>query len=227
MIAGIQKLSLLDYPGKIACTIFTSGCNFRCPFCQNADLVLPERGKPPRVEEAEVFSFLEKRRGILEGVCVTGGEPLIHERLEGFLRAIKALGFFVKLDTNGSFPERLKALVEAGLVDYVAMDLKNAPWAYDKTAGASLSSEDVSKSVAYLLSDPVDYEFRTTVVKEFHGTEEMVAMGEWIRGGRRYYLQNFRDSREVLQPGLHSPGEEQLEEWAQMLCGDVPTFVRK
>ena len=196
---GFQKLTLLDFPGKVACTLFTGGCNFRCLFCHNAGLVT-HVGQAAYPEEA-VLSYLEKRRGVLDGVCVTGGEPLLQAGLPAFLERVKALGYAVKLDTNGSFPDRLKALVAAGLVDYVAMDIKNAPEQYALTAGAEVDLASVEESVSFLLSGAVDYEFRTTLVAELHTAADMEAIGAWIRGAKRYFLQTFRDSGDLIGTG--------------------------
>ena len=168
LISGLQKLTLLDYPGTVACTVFTGGCNFRCPFCHNAPLVLPEE-LPEAADDSEVLSFLRKRAGVLDGVAVTGGEPLLHRDIDGFLEKVHALGFKVKLDTNGSFPDRLIEIVRAGLVDRVAMDIKNSPELYAKTVGLEkLDLSAVERSKDFLLSGEVDYEFRTTVVRGLH-----------------------------------------------------------
>ena len=197
-IDGLQKMTLLDFPGKVACTVFTGGCNFRCPFCHNALLVtkLPEK---PDYTEDEILSFLEKRVGLLDGVAITGGEPLLNPDIADFIRKIRDMGYAVKLDTNGSFPERLKAIVSEGLVDYVAMDIKNRREKYAETIG--LKNFDLSKieeSVEFLKSGAVDYEFRTTVVKQFHTVEDIRAAAEWIGGAKRYFLQNFVDSGELI-----------------------------
>lgn len=197
-VSGLQKLTLLDYPGKVACTVFTGGCNFRCPFCHNAPLVLPERLAHDTDEQA-VLEFLSKRVGILDGVAITGGEPLLHAGIGDFIRQIKDLGFSVKLDTNGSFPERLCSIVEAGLVDRVAMDIKNSPELYGMTVGVeNFDISKVSESKDFLLSGAVEYEFRTTVVKGLHTQESLVAAAEWIRGAKEYYLQQFKDSGDVI-----------------------------
>lgn len=197
-VSGLQKLTLLDYPGKVACTVFTGGCNFCCPFCHNAPLVLPERLAHDTDEQA-VLEFLSKRVGILDGVAITGGEPLLHAGIGDFIRQIKDLGFSVKLDTNGSFPERLCSIVEAGLVDRVAMDIKNSPELYGMTVGVeNFDISKVSESKDFLLSGAVEYEFRTTVVKGLHTQESLVAAAEWIRGAKEYYLQQFKDSGDVI-----------------------------
>ncbi len=197
-IAGLQKLTLLDYPGRVACTVFTGGCNFRCPFCHNASLVLP--GEPVRdISEGEVLAFLKKRVGVLDGVAVTGGEPLLHPDIAVFLREVKAMGYRVKLDTNGSFPDRLMELAEAGLVDRVAMDIKNAPALYAETVGlARFELGEVERAKDFLLSGTLEYEFRTTVVRGLHTAESLKAAAEWIRGAKEYYLQQYRDSGAIL-----------------------------
>lgn len=220
-IAGLQKMTLLDYPGKVAATVFLGGCNFRCPYCHNASLV-ENAGQTPEISEKEFFAFLEKRRGLLDGVCVSGGEPLLRDDLGPFLRKIKALGFSVKLDTNGSYPKRLKALVESGLVDYVAMDVKHSPAKYALAAGIAADIlPAVRESVSYLLSGPVAYEFRTTVVKTIHTAEDLVEIGRWIQGSENYFLQNFKDSEDVLTPGLQ--GVETAE--IQAFVGAVRDYV--
>ncbi|MGI6201598.1 MAG: anaerobic ribonucleoside-triphosphate reductase activating protein [Christensenellales bacterium] len=222
-LAGLQKLTLLDYPGKVACTVFTAGCNYRCPFCHNGDLVLPEL-MPPALAEADFFAFLQKRRGVLDGVCVSGGEPLIHGDIPAFLERIKALGYAVKLDTNGAFPDKLRALVEAGLVDYVAMDIKNAPDRYAQTVGVDrLDLAPVRESVAYLLSGAVDYEFRTTVVRQLHSAEDLENIGKWLSGAKRYFLQAFVDSEYVLKGGLTSYSKTELEALRERVCALVPS----
>lgn len=211
IISGLQKLTLLDFPGRTACTVFTGGCNFRCPFCHNGDLVAPGEGFPA-VSTEEAAAFFKKRAGLLDGVCVTGGEPLLQEGLESFLGELKGLGYQVKLDTNGAFPGRLRNLTERGLVDYVAMDLKNSPQKYGPTVGRpDLDLGPIRESVAYLLSGTVPCEFRTTVVREFHETEDFEAMGEWISGAQKYFLQVFQDSERVLRPGLHACKKEEMQ----------------
>ena len=199
-ISGLQKMTLLDFPGKVACTVFTGGCNLRCPFCHNASLVLPDRASDA-TDEARVLAFLEKRRGLLEGVAVTGGEPLLHAELGDFLRKVRAMGYAIKLDTNGTFPDRLRALVEEGLVDRVAMDVKNAPLLYGKTVGVrDFDLSAVERSRDFLLEGRVNYEFRTTVVRGLHTADSLCAAAHWIEGARAYFLQQYRDSGDVLRP---------------------------
>lgn len=221
-IQGLQKLTLLDYPEKVACTIFTAGCNFRCPFCHNASLVThvdPYHDMP----EEEVLAFLKKRQGILDGVCITGGEPLLHTDLAGFLEKVKALGYSVKLDTNGSNIGRLKQLAEQGLVDYIAMDIKNAPNKYGETIGIQdYNLENILRSVDYLKSRAVPYEFRTTVVREFHKREDFAAIGRWLKGAERYYLQGFVDSGDLIQSGLRAYTKEIMEQALEIIRKNIP-----
>ena len=222
-VAGLQKLTLLDYPGHVACTVFTGGCNFRCPFCHNAPLVLPERLGSDTNEE-EVLKFLKKRVGVLDGVAVTGGEPLIHKSLPEFLSKIKELGYSIKLDTNGSFPEELKKLVENGLVDRVAMDIKNSPALYADTVGIpGLDLSAVERTKDYLLSGIVDYEFRTTVVRGIHTKESLLEAAEWIRGAREYYLQQYKDSGDIIDPdNLSAFSEEEMKDLLEEVEKIVP-----
>ena len=211
-IAGMQKLTLLDFPGVVACTLFTAGCNFRCPWCHNAGLVLPEEASDRLLESGEVLSFLEKRKGVLDGVCVTGGEPLLHAELPDFLKRVKDLGYRVKLDTNGSFPERLEALVRDNLVDRVAMDIKNGPSRYAETVGLrNLDLSAVTSSKDFLLSDAVDYEFRTTVVRGLHTEESLLEAADWIQGAKQWFLQQFKDSGNLIHgEGLSAFSEDEM-----------------
>lgn len=216
-IYGIQKVTLLDYPDKVACTVFTGGCNFKCPFCHNK-LLIGEVPAEPVMEEEEFFKFLDSRKGLLDGVCISGGEPLVQPDLEDFIKGIKERGFLVKLDTNGSYPERLRNLVEKGLIDYVAMDIKNSRRKYGKTAGLDIAPLiAIEEAVKYLLGDPVDYEFRTTVLRDFHEEEDFNEIAQWIKGGKRYFIQNFEDSDGVLVPGLSPYEKEDLEKFADIL----------
>lgn len=214
---GIQKLTLLDYPGKVAATLFTGGCNFKCPFCQNSDLVfLPEHTMEIPVEDIQ--AFLAKRAKVLEGICISGGEPLLHKGLKNFLATIRDYGYQIKIDTNGSFPERLKEIVEAGLCDYVAVDIKNQPKKYAATIGIDdYDIANVQKTVSYLLENHIDYEFRTTVVKEFHTAADMKKIGEWISGAKNYYIQNYRDSEHVIQSGLHGFTLDELKKFQEIV----------
>ena len=209
VIKGLSKLTLLDYPGKVACTVFTGGCNLRCPFCHNASLVL----RPGEVEgfsEDEVLSFLKKRQGILDGVCITGGEPLLQTDIADFLRKVKALGYAVKLDTNGFFPERMIPLIEEGLIDRVAVDVKNSLSKYAETVGIpDIDLTPFKKTVDYLLSGKVDYEFRTTVVNELHTEQDIAEIADLIDGAAEYHLQCFVDSGDLI--GSHFTTKNEAE----------------
>ncbi len=211
-INGFQKLTVLDYPGKVACIVFTPGCNFRCPFCHNAALVT-HIDKDTYINEEEVLSYLRKRQGILDGVVITGGEPLLQEGIEEFIGKVKALGYAVKLDTNGSFPEKLISLVEKGLVDYVAMDIKNSKAKYMTTIGVNnIDMASIEKSVEFLLQNKVDYEFRTTIVDNFHTVQDIQDIVVWIKGAHKYFLQNFVDSGDLIEAGLSPATLDTLRE---------------
>lgn len=215
-ISGLQKLTLLDYPEKAACTIFTCGCNFRCPFCHNASLVTHVENAG-ELEEETIMAFLKKRKGLLDGVCVTGGEPLLWEDLEEFLIKIKALGYLVKLDTNGSSPKRLKELAKKGLIDYVAMDIKNSRERYGETVGLpGYDTSAVEQSAKWLLEGYLPYEFRTTIVREFHEKEDIARIGEWLLGAEKYCLQKFEDSEDVIERGLHSHTDQWMKEAGEL-----------
>ena len=217
VISGLAKLTLLDYPGKTACTVFTGGCNFRCPFCHNALLVTGELAAGQADEEANVLAHLAKRRGVLDGVCITGGEPLLNKDIGRFIEEIRALGYPVKLDTNGSFPDRLEELVRGGLVDYVAMDIKNSPEKYALTTGLpDIDVSRVSRSVEFLKEGKVEYEFRTTVVRQFHEAGDFKRIGEWIAGAKNYFLQAFSDKGELISDGLSGYSKAEMEEFAEI-----------
>lgn len=212
IIHGFQKMTLLDYPGRVACTIFTAGCNFRCPFCHNAGLVT-HLDTAARIDEQEILSYLIKRKGILDGVCITGGEPTLQRDLPGFIRRVRALGYAVKLDTNGADPQTLGALLDEGLLDYVAMDIKNSPARYAETVGIEgFDLAPVRKSIELLLSSDIDFEFRTTVTDELHTPQDIGALAEWIVGAPHYFLQPFVDSGDLIGQGLHAPSNQKLEE---------------
>lgn len=221
-IDGLQKMTLLDFPGKVACTVFTGGCNFRCPFCHNALLVteLPEN---PDYTVDEILAFLKKRSGLLDGVAITGGEPLINPDIGDFIRRIRRLGYSVKLDTNGSYPDRLKSLVAEGLIDYVAMDIKNCREKYAETVGLkSLELSRIEESVDFLKSEAVDYEFRTTVVKEFHTVEDIRSAAEWMKGAKRYFLQNFVDSGNLINSSMSGVDKSVMLEMQRAAADFVP-----
>lgn len=222
MIAGLQKMTLLDFPGKVACTVFLAGCNYRCPFCHNAELF--GKAIEPLMENGEFLRFLESRKGLLDGVCVSGGEPTLTPDLEDLLRSIKALGYAVKLDTNGSRPAVLKRLVSEGLVDYVAMDVKNSPACYAETVGLpKVDLAAVEESLRFLLADNVDYELRTTLVQQLHDDAKIEEMGRWLRDlaapgkARRLFLQSFVDRDTVAFAGLRAPDVAELSAWRDRL----------
>ena len=196
-IKALQKTTLLDFPSKVACTVFTGGCNFRCPFCHNASLVLSPN-EIPSYDTEDFFSYINKRKGILDGVCITGGEPLLNSDIIHFIERIKKTGLAVKLDTNGSMPEAIRSLVEAGVIDYIAMDIKNSRERYAETCGLPVFPKGVEQSVQYIMSCGVDYEFRTTLVKELHTVSDMENIGKWIAGAKRYFLQSYIDSGDIL-----------------------------
>ena len=215
-IYGLQKMTLLDFPGRIACTVFLSGCDMRCPFCHNSELA--EGKAPPVMTAGELLSFLTKRKGMLDGVAVTGGEPLLREETLDLLRQIRTLGYPVKLDTNGTHPDRLRRAVAEDLAQYVAMDIKNSPERYAETAGLpAMDLSRVRESAAFLLEGRVDYEFRTTVVREFHDADSFRAIGAWIHGAKRFALQKFADRDTVPFEGLHAPEEAELRAWGEIL----------
>lgn len=216
-IHGFNKTTLLDYPEHLAATIFTGGCNFRCPFCHNGSLVLNPASQP-QIGEEEILSVLEKRKHILEGVCITGGEPTLQPDLAEFIRKIKKLGLLVKLDTNGSRPEVVRECLSGGLLDYVAMDIKNIPEKYALSTGlAAPEIEKIKESVNLLLESGTACEFRTTIVKEHHTAQDIEQIGQWLSGAKAYYLQNYKDSEGVILPGLHAHEPEILEEFSEIL----------
>lgn len=223
IFAGLQKLTLLDFPGKVACTLFTRGCNFRCPFCHNASLVVrPEEQR--MYENAEIIAFLKKRVGVLDGVAITGGEPTLMVGLYDFIAKVKTMGYAVKLDTNGTRPDVLKKIVNADLVDYVAMDIKNSPEKYAYTCGLP-ESYDLSKieeSKNFLMEGRVDFEFRTTVAKPFHNEEDFRRIGEWIRGDEKYFLQQFKDSGDIIGHEITACSNEEMEHFLNVLLPSVP-----
>ncbi len=209
-ISGLQKLTLLDYPGKTAATVFLSGCNLRCPFCHNSRLV--ENRGFDEISENDFFSYLEKRKGILDGVCVTGGEPLLNDGIEEFLLKIRSIGYFVKLDTNGTFPEKLESVLKNNLCDYVAMDIKNTPEKYAFTTGIeNIDVSSVLKSVHILKNSQIDHEFRTTLVKEFHTTDDIEKIAMQLGNKEKYFLQKFVDSGELLTEGLSPLSDEIMQ----------------
>ena len=231
-ISGFHKTTLLDYPGCIAAAIFTGGCNFRCPFCHNSGLV-QDPFKEGLVPEDEVLAFLDKRKKILKGVCITGGEPTLQPDLPDFIGKVRKMGYRVKLDTNGYRPEVLRELLESGLLDYAAMDIKNCPEKYGAAAGlippgnaGGFELGKIEESIKLLLDGQIDYEVRTTVVKELHTVEDIAAIGAWVKGTPAYYLQKFEDSGHIIGEGYHEPDPEILQDMVQALSG-IPELKGK
>ncbi len=223
LFSGLQKLTLLDYPGHVACTVFTQGCGYRCPFCQNSSLLDACRAPENPVLEEDILAFLKKRQGTLDGICITGGEPLMHEELTDFLLSVRKLGFLVKLDTNGSQPERLEALLRRGLIDMAAMDIKNSLTHYARTVGlAHFDTTPVQQSARLLMEGRIPFEFRTTVVDELHSEEDMREIGLWLQGSENYFLQYYVDSDNVLRRGLHAPSPAKMEACAALLRSFIP-----
>lgn len=215
-IYGLQKMTLLDFPGKVACTVFTGGCDFRCPYCHNYELV--DGSAPALMDEEEFLQFLSKRKGLLDGVAITGGEPCIQKDLPGLMRRIRETGFAVKLDTNGNHPEMLQRILEEKLADYVAMDIKNAPEKYALTIGLQIFNiESVRQSAEMLLKGETDYEFRTTVVDELHCDRDFEGIGQWIQGAKKYFLQPFTDRDTVPFGNFHAPSIDKMQRWEQIM----------
>ncbi len=217
IVCGFEKFSMVDFDGRIACTVFTGGCNFRCPFCHNGALVVGNV-KAQEIDVKEVFDYLKKRKGLVDAVCVTGGEPTMHKDLPGFLREVRSLGYATKLDTNGTNPQMLADVIAEGLVDYVAMDIKNSMAKYPQTIGIEGASlDDICKSVDILLNSGIDYEFRTTVIDEFHTAEDMKEIAEWISGAKRYFLQKYKDNEGCLSHGYSEVSRQKADEFVKIL----------
>ena len=220
-ISGLQKMTLLDYPGKIACTVFLGGCNFRCPYCHNSELL--DGSAEAIMSQQELLTFLSGRKGLLDAVCVSGGEPTLQPDLAELLAQIKAMGFLVKLDTNGSRPEVLKDLVSKNLLNYVAMDIKNSPSRYSETIGTPWKQEAIEESIRFLTQDHVDYELRTTVVEQLHDFQAMEEMTRWVstlagsKKIKRWFLQPFTDRDTVMYSGLCAPDDDQLSKYVCLL----------
>lgn len=225
-IHGLQKLTLLDYPGRVACTVFLGGCDFRCPFCHNWELV--DGSYPPVMDDEALLAFLRKRQGLLDGVCFTGGEPLLRKDLPELMRQVRALGYRVKLDTNGAHPERLREILEEKLADYVAMDIKNSPEHYPETIGRpDFDFSPIAESIRMLMAGDTDYEFRTTVIEQLHEEDDFRAIAELIAGAKRYFLQPFADRDTVPVAGLCAPPADTLERYAAIVRSCVPeTHIR-
>lgn len=222
IFSGLQKLTLLDFPGYVACTLFTRGCNMRCPFCHNASLVVRAAEQKMYTNE-EIMYFLKKRQGILDGVAITGGEPTLMPGLADFMSKVRELGYKIKLDTNGTRPEVLRTIIERGLADYVAMDIKNCKEKYGETVGFDLSYDlsPIEESISILMENKVDFEFRTTVSKSFHTPEDIVKVGEWLAGDEKYFLQQFKDSGDIIGEGIEPYDEAEMK----VLLDTIRRFV--
>ncbi len=223
IIDGLQKLSLLDFPQCVSCIVFTRGCNFSCPFCQNSGLI-ECGGEKGFISEEEVMAYLNKRKGIIEGVVISGGEPLVQKNITNFIKKIRAMGLKVKLDTNGSNPKKLKELIDEGLLDYVAMDVKNVFSKYYETIGGATLLNHVKESISILQTSSVKHEFRTTIVKELHTITDMKHICEYIGRDSTYYLQNFEDSERVIDHSLHGFSKEELKTIRSYLKKDFPNM---
>ena len=224
IISGFQKLTLVDYPGYTACIIFTQGCNFKCPYCHNSSLINGENNSN-KIREQDLFDYLDKRKGLIDGVCISGGEPLLQKDIELFAKKIKEKGYKIKLDTNGSRPQTLKKLIDSNLIDYVAMDIKNTFDAYNLTTGVNVSIDDVKESISILKNSYIDFEFRTTIVKEFHSFESIKAILDFIGKDVKFYIQNYRDCDTVLKKGLNGFSDEELIEIQSKLKMQYPNVI--
>lgn len=220
-IFGMQKTTLVDYPGHVATTLFTAGCNFRCPYCHNGDLVLGSDDLEAYSDE-QIFSHLQKRIGLIDAVVISGGEPTLQSDLPEFIRRIKDLGYLVKLDTNGSHPAMLRSLVEEKLIDYVAMDIKHSRAKYHTIASLDFNLDDIVASVEYLKQGNIPYEFRTTLCKELHQETDITAIGLWLSSAMSYYLQPYRETDQVIQPGFHAHSKETLTDYVNILSAFIP-----
>ena len=224
VISGFQKLTLVDYPGHTACILFTLGCNFKCPFCHNSDLIKCTN-KSNIIDEQVVFDYLDKRKGLIDGVCISGGEPLLQKNIEMFIKKIKEKGYKVKLDTNGSNPILLKKLIAENLINYVAMDVKNTFPKYDVTTGVSTSIENIKESILILKQSNIDHEFRTTIVKELHDLEDIKQILDYIGTDSKFYIQNYRDCETVLKKGLHGFNDSELLDIEKKLERKYPNVI--
>jgi len=219
-IGGLQKITLIDFPGRLAATIFLTGCNFRCPFCYASELVLPEKiKKQPKISQTEFFKFLKERKKLIDGVVLCGGEPTMSKGLVSLIKKIKKMGFLVKLDTNGADPKTLKKLIDEKLIDYVAMDLKAPKEKYQKVTGTKVDVKKIQKSIDILKEGKVDYEFRSTIVPTLHKKEDVIEMARWIRGAKRYYLQNFRPEKTI------DPKFEKMKPYSQEFLLEIQKII--
>jgi pyruvate formate lyase activating enzyme len=220
-IHGLQKMTLLDYPSKVAATVFLGGCDFRCPYCHNFEIV--DGSMAPIMDDTELFAFLQKRKGLLDGVVITGGEPCIYKELPSLISEIKGMGYLVKLDTNGNHPHVVKSLLSEDLIDYIAMDIKNSPAKYSLTSGLpTVDANTIKKSIDLIMNSGIDYEFRTTVIHEHHNVSDFEEIGKWIEGAKAYYLQQFTDRDTVPDKTLTSPSKEDMQLFLKTVQKYVP-----
>lgn len=222
LISGFDKVTLLNYPGLVACTIFTKGCNLKCPFCHNSSLI--SGNDDTYIDEDEIFKYLNKRKNIIEGVCISGGEPLLQKDIKEFIRKIKSLGLKVKLDTNGTNPDLILSLINDNLLDYIAMDIKNIKSKYELTSGAKVKIDNILKSINIIENSGIDYEFRTTIIKEFHTLSDISYISKKLDKKSKYYIQNFVKSDAVLDKNLHSFTSDELKEMKQILNNENIIF---
>ena len=221
-ICGYQKTTLLDYPGHVAATIFTGGCNFRCPFCHNSDLVVNST-MSPCISQEEIFSFLKKRKNVLSGICITGGEPTLQTNLSEFIKKVRSLGYKIKLDTNGYRPDVISSLLEDNLLDYIAMDIKAGLSNYAKLSGIpNLDTSKIKESISIIENSGIDYEFRTTVVKELHSRQDFLEISEMLSSSSPYFIQSFKDSGNILTPGLSSCDTDTLNQYLAIVKNKLP-----
>jgi len=227
-ISGLQKLTLLDYPGKLACTIFTRGCNFTCPFCHNSSLVLLDRHRANLIPTDDILQFLRERLGKIDGVCITGGEPLVQVDLKDFIKKVKSIGYKVKLDTNGYSPNKLKELIDENLLDYIAMDIKNSFPKYSVTVGRdNVDIDKIKASIEIIKKSGIDYEFRTTAIREYLDLDDFKEIAKTLKGSKAYFIQNFIDSGSVIKSGLHGFDKDTLLKFKkQMDDAGVPCELR-
>ena len=224
IISGIQKLSLVDYEGKTACTVFTSGCNFKCPFCHNSGLAY---GKEQELNINDILDYLSKRKTLLDAVCISGGEPTLHSDLPEFIKVIKDMGYLIKLDSNGTNPDMIKTLVENKLIDYIAMDIKNSYTNYNTISGCNVHIDNIKQSIKYVMNSGIDYEFRTTLVQEFHTTDDIIEISNMISGAKKYYLQKFKDNENCISSGLNEIPKAKALEYQKILQEKIPnTYLR-
>ena len=221
-ICGYQKTTLLDYPEHVAATIFTGGCNFRCPFCHNSDLIVNST-MSPCISQEEIFAFLKKRKNVLSGICITGGEPTLQTNLSEFIKKVRSLGYKIKLDTNGYCPDVISSLLEDNLLDYIAMDIKAGLSNYAKVSGIpNLDTSKIKESISIIENSGIDYEFRTTVVKELHSRQDFLEISEMLSSSSPYFIQSFKDSGNILTPGLSSCDTDTLNQYLAIVKNKLP-----